>query len=227
MTNTHFANPNGLDDADHYSTAADIARLAAACMDNELVAKVVSCKTAAVGGRTFTNHNKLLNLYPDCVGMKTGYTSTSGRTLVSAARREGQLLLCVTLNDPNDWKDHAALFDYSFETYPLHLLARRNRTVGVVETEGALVPAVPVGTADDVWYPLAEGEEVRAQLELPESLSAPMEEDVPVGALRFYLGDTLIGESRLVCGASVRSDLAPEAGPLERLWSLLPWAGSA
>ncbi len=154
MADTHFANPNGLDAEGHYSTAADMAILAAACMDNELVAKTAACGTASVGGRTFVNHNKLLRLYPGCVGMKTGYTSASGRTLVSAARRDGQLLLCVTLNDPDDWRDHAALFDYGFETYPLRLLAGAGKTVGLVKTAGALVPALWVRTAEEVRYPL-------------------------------------------------------------------------
>ena len=173
MADTRFANPNGLDDEDHYSTAADMAVLAAACMDNELVAKVAACKTAVVDGRTFVNHNKLLSLYPDCVGMKTGYTSASGRTLVSAARRDGQLLLCVTLGDPDDWRDHAALFDYGFETYPRQLLSSANRTVGLVRTTGSLVPVVPVRTAGETWYPLAAEEQVKAGLELPDRVQAP------------------------------------------------------
>ena len=224
MADTRFANPNGLDDEDHYSTAADMAILAAACMDNELVAKVAACKTAAVDGRTFVNHNKLLSLYPDCVGMKTGYTSASGRTLVSAARRDGQLLLCVTLGDPDDWRDHAALFDYGFETYPRQLLSSANRTVGLVRTTGSLVPVVPVRTAGETWYPLAAEEQVKAGLELPDRVQAPVADDAPVGAITFTLGGETIRETALVCAAGVRSDLAPERGPLERLWSLFPWA---
>lgn len=225
MADTKFANPNGLDDEDHYSTAADMAILAAACMDNELVAKVVSTKSATTGTRTFVNHNKLLSLYPDCVGMKTGYTRSSGRTLVSAARRDGQLLLCVTLNDPDDWKDHATLFDYGFETYPRCLLASAGKTVGMVKTSGSLVPAVPVRTAEEVWYPLTESEQVRAELKLPDGIQTPVADDVSVGALVFTLDGATIGETSLVCAAGVHSDQAPEAGPLERLWSLFPWAG--
>lgn len=225
MADSKFANPNGLDDENHYSTAADMAILAAACMDNELVAKVVSAKSATIGTRTFVNHNKLLSLYPDCVGMKTGYTRSSGRTLVSAARRDGQLLLCVTLNDPDDWKDHAALFDYGFENYPLCLLASAGKTVGLVKTSGSLVPVIPVRTAGEAWYPLAASEQVKAELKLPESLQAPVGDDVPVGELVFTLNGTVIGETSLVCDAGVHSDQVPKAGPLERLWSLFPWAG--
>ena len=85
--------------------------------------------------------------------MKTGYTSASGRTLVSAARRDGQLLLCVTLDAPDDWRDHAALFDYGFENYPRRLLSGANRTVGLVRTAGSLVPVVPVRTAGETCIP--------------------------------------------------------------------------
>ena len=225
MTDTRFANPNGLDEEGHYSTAAALARLASACMDNELVAKLVATRTATVDGRTFVNHNKLLSLYPDCVGMKTGYTSSSGRTLVSAARRDGQMLLCVTLNDPDDWKDHVALFEYGFEHYPRHLLAASGKTVGLARMSGALVPVVCVQTAGEVWYPLAEDEQVQARLELPERLEAPAAVDVPVGSLTFTLNGQVIGETGLVCAASVHLDRAPAAGPLEWLKALFSRAG--
>ena len=225
MMDSHFANPNGLDDDGHYSTAADMALLAAACMDNELLAKIVSARTATVGERTFANHNKLLSLYPDCVGMKTGYTKASGRTLVSAARRDGQLLLCVTLNDPDDWKDHAALFDYGFETFSRCLLASAGGAVGLVRTTGALVPAVPVRTAEEVRYPLMESEHVQAKIELPDSIQAPVGDDVSVGSLIFTLDGEVIGKTSLVCASGVHSNQAPAASPLERLWSLFTWAG--
>ena len=225
MVDTHFANPNGLDDDSHYSTAADMAILAQSCMENELLAKIVSTKAATVGGRSFVNHNKLLSLYPGCVGMKTGYTSDSGRTLVSAARRDNQLLLCVTLNDPNDWEDHAALFDYGFETFPRRLLANMGKTVGLVRVTGSLVPAVPTRTLGEVWYPLSDSEQVQAKLELPDSIPAPVADDVPVGTLTFTLNGERIGETALVCASGVHSDEVSAVSPLKRLWSLFPWAG--
>ena len=91
--------------------------LARACLKNETLAKMVSTKSITLGTRIFTNHNKLLWRYEGCVGMKTGYTEKAGRTLVSAAERDGMTLICVTLNDPDDWADHAALFDYGFSNY--------------------------------------------------------------------------------------------------------------
>ena len=189
---------------------------------NELVAKITATRSITLGTRTFVNHNKLLAQYEGCVGMKTGYTQAAGRTLVSAARREGQLLVCVTLNDPDDWRDHASLFNYGFETYPRQLLAAPNRVLGAVAVEGALVPLVPVRTVDEVWYPLAEGEEVQWALTLPDRVSAPVAADVPAGALTFFLEGEPVGETRLAFCASVCRDAAGEAGLWERLLELLP-----
>ena len=133
MENTHFANPNGLDDETHYSTAEDMAKLAAAAMDNPVLRRVASTRTARIGGRTLTNHNKLLSRVEGCVGLKTGYTRAAGRTLVSCAERDGVRLVAVTLQDGDDWNDHASLYEQGFRVLRpvkavergLHLAAER------------------------------------------------------------------------------------------------------
>ena len=133
MVNSHFANPNGLNAEGHYSSAYDMALLARACLENEALAEIAATKSATVDGRVLTNHNKLLWQYEGCIGLKTGYTEKAGRTLVSAARRGGMTLIAVTLNDPDDWRDHTALLDYGFSTYaPVTLTEERSeeRRVG-------------------------------------------------------------------------------------------------
>ena len=114
MKNTHFANPNGLDDEEHYSTAYDMALLACAAANEPTLRRIASTRTAAIGGRTLTNHNKLLSRMDGCIGLKTGYTKAAGRTLVSCAEREGHRLVAVTLRDGNDWNDHEMLYDRGF-----------------------------------------------------------------------------------------------------------------
>jgi len=114
LTQTHFANPHGLDSGENYSTALDLAHLAQAALQNAQLRAVVSTKTAVCAGRTLTNHNKLLWRYDGCIGVKTGYTRHAGRILVSAAERDGRMLIAVTISDPDDWRDHAALLDYGF-----------------------------------------------------------------------------------------------------------------
>ena len=114
MRNSHFANPNGLDDEAHYSTAYDMALLGCAAVNEPTLRRMVSTRTAVIGGRTLTNHNKLLSRLDGCVGLKTGYTKAAGRTLVSCAEQAGHRLVAVTLRDGDDWNDHEALYRWGF-----------------------------------------------------------------------------------------------------------------
>lgn len=128
MTNTNFVTASGLDDEEHYSTARDMALLAAECMKNPEFVSICSKKTAKLTygnppyPRTLTNHNRLLWSYPDAIGVKTGFTKKSGRCLVSAARRNGITLIAVTLNAPDDWLDHKEMLDYGFSVCKSSLL---------------------------------------------------------------------------------------------------------
>lgn len=114
MAHTSFANPNGLDADGHYSTARDMAVLAAAAVENPTFRRICSSRSVTIGQRTMENHNRLLRQVEGCVGLKTGYTQAAGRTLVSCTERDGCRLVAVTLRDGNDWADHAALYDYGF-----------------------------------------------------------------------------------------------------------------
>ena len=121
MDHTNFANPHGLQDDAHYTTARDYSRLAVAATKNVLLSEVAATKEYVVtlnghDKRPVKNHNRLLFSYDGATGLKTGYTKSSGRCLVSSAERDGVKLVCVTLNDPDDWRDHKALLDLGFDT---------------------------------------------------------------------------------------------------------------
>lgn len=115
MDSSHFENPNGLDGEAHYSTARDMAKLAAYAVRQPAFMRICSTVTAKTGGRSMKNHNRLLRELDGCVGMKTGFTKAAGRTLVTCVEREGRMLAAVTLQDGNDWADHAALYEYGFD----------------------------------------------------------------------------------------------------------------
>ncbi len=104
-----------------------MARLAVYAAGNHTFARLCSTRSVTVGGRTMTNHNRLLRTVPGCIGMKTGYTRAAGRTLVSAAERDGRRLVAVTLQDGNDWADHAALYDWGFAQETRQETAALNR----------------------------------------------------------------------------------------------------
>jgi len=114
LAHTHFVNSHGLDDPEHYSCALDLARLTAAAMENPVFSRIFGTYSREVRGVEYVNHNKLLLSCPGCIGGKTGYTMAAGRVLVSCAEREGMRLICVTISDPDDWLDHAALYDAYF-----------------------------------------------------------------------------------------------------------------
>ena len=125
MAHTNFANPNGLDAEGHYSTARDMAALAAAAMDDPTFRRLCSSRRVTIGQRTMENHNRLLRQVEGCVGLKTGYTRAAGRTLVSCAERNGCRLIVVTLRDGDDWADHAALYEYGFRLTAPRMAAQR------------------------------------------------------------------------------------------------------
>ena len=128
MNDTNFVTASGLDSGEHYSTAYDMALLACESISNPEFAAVCSSKTARLTygnpqyARTLRNHNRLLWSDDSVIGIKTGFTKKSGRCLVSAAERDGVVLVAVTLNAPDDWNDHLAMLEYGFarwKTAPL------------------------------------------------------------------------------------------------------------
>ena len=225
MTGTHFSDPNGLGDEDHYSTALDMARLGAACLKNPVVSKIVATKSIVLEGRSFTNHNKLLWQYEGCTGMKTGYTRQAGRTLVSSAERDGQKLVCVTLSDGNDWADHKTLLDYGFETYPRQVLAEEGGTLRRMTVEESLLRQVPVVARDTVAYPLKEGEQITAKIQLPKTARAPVTQGEIAGTVTFYKGERQVGRTYLVWGKSAGQDVISQDSPRSPLGMLKRWTG--
>ena len=218
MEDSCFANPSGLDAENHRSSAYDMALLARACLANETLAGMVSTKSVTLGTRTFTNHNKLLWRYEGCVGLKTGYTEAAGRTLVSAAERDGLTLICVTLSDPNDWTDHAALFDYGFAGYHRQPLAEEGEVLCRLPVADSLVPFCPVAAGEDAGVCLAEGEQVECELRLEvPALAAPVPAGLQVGEAVYLLNGEEAARIPLVTGRAVSRDAAQPLGLLGRL----------
>lgn len=191
MKDTNFETPSGLDGQSHYSTAADMALLARAALENPDFRSLCSqtslklCYGNPPYDRWLANHNRLLKEYPGCIGLKTGFTKKAGRCLVSAAEREGVTLICVTLSDPNDWRDHTALLDWGFSR------VRRTElpgpwTVAVTGGEGESVTVSP-GESPAVCVLEEELPRITWSVELPPFLYAPVEPGQPVGTARCLL----------------------------------------
>ena len=202
LEDTHFVNPHGLSDDDHYTTAYDLAKLTCAALENETFERIVSTGTAVIsdGRRTLYNHNRLLGSYEGCIGVKTGYTIATGRTLVTAARRDGMTLVAVTLNDRSDWADHAALLDYGFDNFFVQPLSPpSDMSVSVV---GGKVESVAVRSAPSSAV-LPEGSRITVTVLLPEFAYAPVEAGEVVGCVEYYCGGRLVASLPAVAAESV------------------------
>lgn len=197
MHNSSFKNPHGLDAEEHYSTARDLATLTRYCMKNEEFCKIVSTKSYTVGELSYINHNRLLWEYEGCIGVKTGYTMASGRTLVSCAERNGMRLICVTLGAPDDWNDHMKLYDEAFAKYSL--------TVYDSDSFYANIPAVLPTFGNIKAVPqekisvLTDGNDVVSiRLELPRLVFAPILNGGYAGKLMVFINGTLAAETNMV-----------------------------
>ena len=222
MEDTHFVTPSGLDGEDaqglgHLSTAYDMALLARAALENQAFRQLCSSPSLAVEFAepvkrvTYTNHNKLLAQYQGCVGVKTGFTKEAGRCLVSAAERDGALLIAVTLNAPNDWEDHTALLDYGFtQVEPYQLAGGDVRLTVPVVGSPVEVVSLRGSNGGEVTLPLGQGAQVERVVHAPKFLYAPVEAGEQVGEICWYLEGQLLGSAPLTAaGAAPLQEKAP------------------
>jgi len=218
MKNTHFVNPNGLDAPDHYSTARDLAVLAAYAMEDPIFARTVGAKTVTVGERVLTNHNKLLWQVEGAEGVKTGYTRAAGRILVSSARRQGRRLICVTINAPDDWLDHKELLERGFADYQVRELVRKGEVLGYRHILGGDGTHVPLVAAEGFSYAMAEGEDFEIILSPQPFSYAPVVAGAEEGCAYVLLEGRVIGQVGLVWGSSAAEKQEKERTLLQRLF---------
>lgn len=228
LENTQYRNPSGLDAEGHYSSARDLATLAAHALENEDFADIVSKQEIRMAfgnppyNRSLYTTNKLLERYPYAIGVKTGYTDDAGLCLVTAAEKDGTRLIIVTLNGKDDVNTHMRLYEHFFP-----LLARVDLS-GF--TEGLSVP-VTGGTRDSVAaVPAAEPEaallereydELTREVELPRFVYAPVQAGQVLGEIRLLSGDKVVWQSALVADSDVPALTRERQGILEFIGSLL------
>ena len=213
LHDTHFCNPHGLHDAQHYTTARDLARLTAAALENETFAEIVSTKRYSApqngtdAARLFVNHNRLLRTLDGAVGVKTGFTKASGRCLVSAAAREGLLLIAVTLNAPSDWQDHTALLEWGFSNYTRFAPSVPPLTLPVV---GGTAATVTLRAATPICLTLsADHGTVTCKIEAPRFLFAGFEQGEVKGRIVYYMEGKVLAETALITAEGVATPPPP------------------
>lgn len=198
LRDTAFVTPSGLDAPGHYTTALELAELARYAMGDSTFREICRQYTAKTHfgnppyDRYLTNYNKLLNFYAPCIGIKTGFTEDAGRVLVSAANKQGVELICVTMDDPDDWADHERLYEQLFAELTLTDLSPLIGEIAMPVAGGSQeARARPVGSLS---IPLKEGEygRLRCRMHIPPFEYAPVEEGDYAGRAEILLdGKTL------------------------------------
>lgn len=225
LNDTHFATPSGLDAEGHYTTAYDLAKLAAYALRDDTFREIVGCTSADVEfgnppyKRTLYNSNKMLKRYDGAIGVKTGFTDNARRCLVSAAERDGATLVAVTLNAPDDWNDHAKMLDYGFtqvRAYPLETsCAEKVAVAGTGQSVGVYAHKETLALTPEQRTKLTR------RVLLPGFVYGSVERGDRLGELLFLIDGEVVGRVPLFADGNVDVP-QEEQGLFSRL---LEWAG--
>ena len=208
LRNTHFETPSGLDGDEHYTTAYELALLAKYALSNEQFAMAAASQyeTLYYGNppyrRTLKNHNRLLSMYDGAMGVKTGFTEKSGRCLVSAAKRDGEFVIAVTLDAPDDWNDHKKLLDYGFNQIKQTVLSNGENFIVPCAENGKSLKA----SYDTITLNLKDSEGIQKRVSIPHFTYGDIKKGATIGKVEFYKNNECIYSTELIAQNSVKTD---------------------
>ena len=200
LKNTNFTNPHGLHSPEHYTSAYDLAMITREAFKNPIFEAIVGSKMyQREDGSYFYNKNKMLSLIDGGDGVKTGYTTKSGRCLVSSATRNGMRLICVVLNHYDMWNDSVNMLNSNFSKYSLVDL-KDSIKLDDIQIPNAKVANVSIYIEGETTYPLeiSEYEDISYEVTLLDNLVAPLKAGEKVGEIKIYLNNCLLF-SRNLC----------------------------
>ncbi|HEX2548318.1 MAG TPA: D-alanyl-D-alanine carboxypeptidase family protein, partial [Gammaproteobacteria bacterium] len=204
MLNSHFLDSTGLPNPDHYSTARDMAILAAALTKyypNEY--RIFSEKWFMYKGIKQPNRNRLLWRYQYADGLKTGHTSEAGFCLVASAVKDGMRLISVIMGAPNDQgrtEDSIRLLTYGFRFYETHKVYGANTPVAKIRVWKGTNKEVAVGVKQDLFVtsPTGQYKNVQPKMELNEPIKAPITKGQTLGTVNIVFNNQVLGSAPLI-----------------------------
>ena len=205
LKDTSFINPHGLHDENHYTTAYELALIAAEGLKNPEFKKIVSTKNIKCEGewhetRYFANKNKILYNYEGATGVKTGFTKNSGRCLIASAEREGMEVVAVALNYYDYFELTAHLMDYAFENYSMNRVISPDYVYKTVPVSGnRKIKSADLKVKNACYYPMKKdgSESVETVVEGVDSIKAPHSANDQVGSVKVFKDNRLIFEEKL------------------------------
>ncbi len=225
MNNSHFANPHGLSDPNHYSTARDLALMGRAMIRDFPQAYAYNkIKEYTVNGIRQHNRNGLLWKDASVDGIKTGHTSAAGYCLLASAKRGEQRLISVALGIQTDSQKQGfqlrengnlALLNWGFRFYETRTLYTPDKTIASPRIWKGKQDVVAIGVAMpfSISMPRGKFESLKANVDTPKYIIAPLKAGDKVGTLRISMDGKVVAEAALVAKTAVA-----EAGFFGRLW---------
>ena len=220
MKNTHYMNATGLPDAQHYTTAEDLAILATALIHDfpDQYQRLYSVKEYTYNKITQPNRNRLLWLDPNVDGMKTGHTESAGYCLISSAKREGIRRISIVLGAATDAaraSESQKLLNYGFQFFDSKLVYKQGQSINQLKVWKGNENQVAITVSDDLFLTVPKGEyaNVKATMSTTQPLIAPIKKGQVVGNIKFTLNGNVIHEHNLVAAKSIEA-----AGILGRAW---------
>ena len=208
--NSNFTNPHGLTEEEHYTTARDLAILAAYGLKLPGFEQIVTQREAAFGwihddeNKLLRTENQLLYMYNGCNGIKTGYTERAGRCVVCAARRNGIQLISVVLDGLYMWNDSIIMLDYGFENISSETLVKSDEIVKTLPIISGRRKSMPVKTAGEIIVPVFKNDDAyQINYDIPEVLTAPIANGESIGKVRVMIDGKEIASTDVVTTADV------------------------
>lgn len=188
LRDTHFVNPHGLHAANHYSTAADLCKIARAALQLPAFEQIVGTRETVIPWqgkawmRKLVNRNRLLLRWPKCDGVKTGYTKHAGRCLAASASEGDWRLICVVLKSKDSWHDAQSLLQWGFRSFR-HVPVAQTDKLYRVRVKRGQARQVMARPERNVYVVLAEGETPPVAVQSRTAPVAPLAVGQPVGTL--------------------------------------------
>ena len=211
--NTNFVTPNGLPHDDHYTTAHDLALIAAEAMQNKLFRKIVGTQSMTLEAdedspiRYLRSKNKILYEYEGGNGVKTGFTNAAGKCLVAGAKRDGMQLIAVVLNDYDMFNDCKKLLDYGFNNYTWTDVTGDKYFEDKVKIQNGLKDSADAEQKEDIYLPLnKEDSKIKKKYEIFEGITAPVEKGTRIGTVKYVLNKEVVKEVPLYIAESVEEN---------------------
>lgn len=201
---TSFSNPHGLDEANHYTTAYDLAKITRYALNIPVLNEIVRTKEYSFNGRILRSTNEMLSGYEGADGVKTGYTGLAGRCLVTSATKNNMRFISVVLFcDTKNLRTSSStkILDYSFQQYSPVLLLESGKVLGTIDV-------IRSKTSDNIELTVSENlkaimrqnekDTLYTRVSIPEKVTAPVKCGAILGTVSVFKGDNIIAETSLI-----------------------------